>query len=112
MDLLTLALIGLVGGLITGISPCILPVLPVVFFAGGVEAARDRAAPPTRGSGGEGELQPVGAVARGPAASGTAPAGARGAAGSDEVTRPVVATRAVPKGMLVGAMAQPSFLTR
>ena len=42
MDLLTLALIGLVGGLITGISPCILPVLPVVFFAGGVEAARDR----------------------------------------------------------------------
>ncbi|MET0788748.1 MAG: cytochrome c biogenesis protein DipZ [Cellulomonas sp.] len=40
MDLLTLALIGLVGGLITGISPCILPVLPVVFFAGGVEGAR------------------------------------------------------------------------
>jgi cytochrome c biogenesis protein CcdA/thiol-disulfide isomerase/thioredoxin len=30
----TLALIGLVGGLITGISPCILPVLPVVFFSG------------------------------------------------------------------------------
>lgn len=42
MDLLTLALIGLVGGLITGISPCILPVLPVVFFAGGVQGARDR----------------------------------------------------------------------
>ncbi|MBY0386939.1 MAG: cytochrome c biogenesis protein DipZ [Mycobacterium pseudokansasii] len=32
--MLTLALIGLVGGLITGISPCILPVLPVIFFAG------------------------------------------------------------------------------
>ena len=50
MDLLTLALIGLVGGLITGISPCILPVLPVVFFAGGVEGARgttDRAGPGT-----------------------------------------------------------------
>jgi cytochrome c biogenesis protein CcdA/thiol-disulfide isomerase/thioredoxin len=30
---LTLALIGLVGGLVTGISPCILPVLPVVFFS-------------------------------------------------------------------------------
>ncbi|MGH3558537.1 MAG: cytochrome c biogenesis protein DipZ [Mycobacterium sp.] len=30
----TLALIGLVGGLITGISPCILPVLPVIFFSG------------------------------------------------------------------------------
>ncbi|MDC7123405.1 cytochrome c biogenesis protein DipZ, partial [Cellulomonas fimi] len=34
MDLLTLALIGLVGGLVTGISPCILPVLPVVLVAG------------------------------------------------------------------------------
>jgi len=32
--MLTLALIGLVGGLITGISPCILPVLPVIFFSG------------------------------------------------------------------------------
>ncbi|VBA61782.1 cytochrome c biogenesis protein DipZ [Mycobacterium attenuatum] len=32
--MLTLALIGFVGGLITGISPCILPVLPVIFFAG------------------------------------------------------------------------------
>lgn len=31
--MLTLALIGLVGGLVTGISPCILPVLPVVFFS-------------------------------------------------------------------------------
>ena len=32
--MLTLILIGLLGGLITGVSPCILPVLPVVFFAG------------------------------------------------------------------------------
>src|ERR1700744_5194169 len=30
----TIALIGLLGGLITGISPCILPVLPVVFLSG------------------------------------------------------------------------------
>lgn len=39
----TLVLIGFLGGLITGISPCILPVLPVVFFsstpAGGTDAA-------------------------------------------------------------------------
>ncbi|MFF0502112.1 cytochrome c biogenesis protein DipZ [Streptomyces fimicarius] len=33
--MLTLALIGLLGGLITAVSPCILPVLPVVFLAGG-----------------------------------------------------------------------------
>ncbi|OBG40022.1 cytochrome c biogenesis protein DipZ [Mycobacterium sp. E3198] len=30
----TIALIGFLGGLVTGISPCILPVLPVVFFSG------------------------------------------------------------------------------
>lgn len=33
--MLTLALIGLVGGLITGVSPCVLPMLPILFFAGG-----------------------------------------------------------------------------
>ena len=38
--MLTLALIGLLGGLITGISPCILPVLPVIFLSGGVQSAR------------------------------------------------------------------------
>ncbi|GAA3507510.1 cytochrome c biogenesis protein DipZ [Streptomyces showdoensis] len=33
--MVTLVLIGLLGGLITAVSPCILPVLPVVFLAGG-----------------------------------------------------------------------------
>ncbi len=32
---LTLVLIGVLGGLITGVSPCVLPMLPVIFFAGG-----------------------------------------------------------------------------
>ena len=32
---MTLVLIGLVGGVITGLSPCVLPVLPVVFLGGG-----------------------------------------------------------------------------
>lgn len=32
--MLTLALLGLVGGLITGVSPCVLPMLPIIFFAG------------------------------------------------------------------------------
>jgi cytochrome c biogenesis protein CcdA/thiol-disulfide isomerase/thioredoxin len=36
----TIALIGFLGGLITGISPCILPVLPVVLFSG-LDNARD-----------------------------------------------------------------------
>jgi cytochrome c biogenesis protein CcdA/thiol-disulfide isomerase/thioredoxin len=39
--LITLILIGLVGGLITGISPCVLPVLPVIFLSGGAQGARD-----------------------------------------------------------------------
>ena len=43
--LLTLILIGLVGGLITGISPCVLPVLPVVFLSGGAQGARNVATP-------------------------------------------------------------------
>ena len=37
---ISLILIGVLGGLITGISPCILPVLPVIFFSGGAQSAR------------------------------------------------------------------------
>ncbi|WNI16976.1 hypothetical protein [Actinacidiphila sp. ITFR-21] len=33
--MLTLVLIGLAGGFITGVSPCVLPVLPVVFLTAG-----------------------------------------------------------------------------
>ena len=36
----TLVLIGLVGGFITGISPCVLPVLPVIFVSGGMVGDR------------------------------------------------------------------------
>jgi cytochrome c biogenesis protein CcdA len=32
--MVTLIIIGLLGGLITGVSPCILPMLPIIFFAG------------------------------------------------------------------------------
>ena len=40
----TLVLIGFLGGLITGISPCILPVLPVIFFSGTQTAGTDQPA--------------------------------------------------------------------
>lgn len=40
-DMWTLALIGFIGGLITGISPCILPVLPVIFFSGANSTSRE-----------------------------------------------------------------------
>lgn len=43
--MLTLILIGLLGGLITAVSPCILPVLPVVFLAGGQGTEARRPAP-------------------------------------------------------------------
>jgi cytochrome c biogenesis protein CcdA len=43
----TIALIGFLGGLITGISPCVLPVLPVVFLSGaGTNRAGNPAARP------------------------------------------------------------------
>jgi cytochrome c biogenesis protein CcdA/thiol-disulfide isomerase/thioredoxin len=48
---LTLALIGLIGGLVTGISPCILPVLPVIFFTG-AQAADTRKGEPAAEAGG------------------------------------------------------------
>ncbi|RDH74814.1 cytochrome c biogenesis protein DipZ [Mycolicibacterium moriokaense] len=41
--MLTLVLIGFLGGLITGISPCILPVLPVIFFSGAHGMRTERA---------------------------------------------------------------------
>ncbi len=47
--MLTLVLIGFFGGLITGISPCILPVLPVIFFSG-AQSTRDE--PATESDGG------------------------------------------------------------
>jgi cytochrome c biogenesis protein CcdA/thiol-disulfide isomerase/thioredoxin len=42
----TLIAIGFIGGLITGISPCILPVLPVIFFSG-TQGGERPAAPET-----------------------------------------------------------------
>src|SRR5262245_31055667 len=33
--MLTLAFVGFLGGLITGVSPCVLPMLPIIFFTGG-----------------------------------------------------------------------------
>jgi cytochrome c biogenesis protein CcdA/thiol-disulfide isomerase/thioredoxin len=47
--MLTLALIGFLGGLITGISPCILPVLPVIFFSG-TQSADAATSPETEGA--------------------------------------------------------------
>lgn len=38
----TLVLIGFLGGLITGVSPCIVPVIPVVFFSGAHSARAGR----------------------------------------------------------------------
>ncbi|MFJ9624662.1 cytochrome c biogenesis protein DipZ [Streptomyces sp. NPDC101181] len=61
--MLTLALIGLLGGLITAVSPCILPVLPVVFLAGGT------------GGEGTGRARPEGAAERRRAEDRPTPAG-------------------------------------
>jgi cytochrome c biogenesis protein CcdA/thiol-disulfide isomerase/thioredoxin len=74
--LITLILIGLAGGLITGISPCVLPVLPVVFLSGGAQGARNAAPLGQGGAAGEpvrstrtGVTAPAGPVPEDPAAS-------------------------------------------
>lgn len=41
--MLTLALIGLVGGLITGVSPCVLPMLPIIFLTAGTAGQKPTA---------------------------------------------------------------------
>ncbi|MFW0791015.1 cytochrome c biogenesis protein DipZ [Gordonia sp. CPCC 205333] len=38
--MVTLALLGLISGLITGVSPCVLPMIPIVFVAGGAGEER------------------------------------------------------------------------
>ncbi|MEV7604130.1 cytochrome c biogenesis protein CcdA [Paenarthrobacter sp. NPDC089322] len=78
--MLQLALIGLLGGLITGISPCILPVLPVIFLSGGVQGARQRTGNNSAGQkapdGGSG-LRADGTTAAGSPGSGTGSAGVK-----------------------------------
>ena len=82
--MITLILIGLVGGLITGVSPCVLPVLPVIFLTGGAQGARPGARPATAEDRGADRVPAiVGAPAdtghpapAGPAAAGAAPAAA------------------------------------
>ncbi len=55
---LTIALIGFIGGLLTGVSPCILPVLPVIFFAGAQGGGNDDAAQSVSGAGGDVAVEP------------------------------------------------------
>ncbi|WP_197502482.1 cytochrome c biogenesis CcdA family protein, partial [Mycobacterium scrofulaceum] len=56
--MLTFALIGFVGGLITGVSPCILPVLPVIFFTGAQGGADDAVPQPFSGADGDAAARP------------------------------------------------------
>src|SRR6185437_768494 len=64
----TLVLIGLVGGIITGLSPCVLPVLPVVFFGGGSGVSGG-------GGGTDPESPATGPASTGPASTGPASTG-------------------------------------
>ena len=101
--LLTLILIGLVGGLITGISPCVLPVLPVIFLSGGAQGARNVATVDEAQSAAAGDMAcsepvaaavPAGSALAGPAAPpGTSPepdrAGGRRPAASAAASPPL-----------------------
>ncbi|MEV1043930.1 cytochrome c biogenesis protein DipZ [Streptomyces sp. NPDC049916] len=65
--MLTLALIGLLGGLITAVSPCILPVLPVVFLAGGTGGKGTERTDPGPGTGVPDWPRPTGGATASPA---------------------------------------------
>ncbi len=58
-----LIIIGLLGGLITGISPCILPVLPVIFLTGGTQSARNAPRPMAMAAATPGKFQVGASVA-------------------------------------------------
>ncbi len=62
-----LLLVGVVAGFLAGISPCILPVLPVVLVAGATgpgPAGQGTAGPGTAGPGPAGSREPAGARRR------------------------------------------------
>ncbi|MFF7495882.1 cytochrome c biogenesis protein DipZ [Streptomyces rubiginosohelvolus] len=90
--MVTLILIGLLGGLITAVSPCILPVLPVVFLAGGTGRGED-AGKPARSPG---ATEPGGGAADdgGKAAD---ERGSGGTAGGAVATAPPAAPARVPR---------------
>ncbi|MFB7402923.1 cytochrome c biogenesis protein DipZ [Streptomyces rubiginosohelvolus] len=90
--MVTLILIGLLGGLITAVSPCILPVLPVVFLAGGTGRGEDAGKP----------ARPPGAieVGGGAAGDGGRAADERGSGGTADgavATAPPAAPARVPR---------------
>ncbi|MFI7289571.1 thioredoxin family protein [Streptomyces anulatus] len=98
--MITLMLIGLLGGLITAVSPCILPVLPVVFLAGGSGRGED-AGKPVRAPGG------AGAEARG--GGGTAGGGSVATAPPDAPGRPPRNRR--PYAVVAGLVVSFAFFT-
>jgi cytochrome c biogenesis protein CcdA/thiol-disulfide isomerase/thioredoxin len=94
--LITLVLIGLVGGLITGISPCVLPVLPVIFLSGGAQGARNNIVPAPELSARQREVVRAAVVSSDAAvdSSGTAVDSSGAAAAGPAATGPPAAERA------------------
>ncbi len=82
--MIELVIVGIVAGFLAAISPCILPVLPVVLVAG---AARPARSAPARTEPARTELARAGAATAGPSPSGTAGSGPGiGTAGSEPGT--------------------------
>ncbi|MGW1296118.1 cytochrome c biogenesis protein DipZ [Streptomyces sp. NPDC002533] len=112
--MVTLILIGLLGGLITAVSPCILPVLPVVFMAGGTgrgeDAGKPARSPGRAGAGGEGGT-PGGGAADDRGIGGTAD-GADGAVATAPPAAPVRAPRnRRPYAVVAGLVVSFAFFT-
>ncbi|WP_433403614.1 cytochrome c biogenesis protein DipZ [Streptomyces sp. CA-146814] len=102
--MLTLALIGLLGGLITAVSPCILPVLPVVFLAGGTGGKEDDRTKPGAATEGPDAPSPHGgtAVLTAPAPAAPAP---------DAAGRPPRTRNRRPYAVVAGLVVSFAFFT-
>jgi cytochrome c biogenesis protein CcdA/thiol-disulfide isomerase/thioredoxin len=99
--LITLVLIGLVGGLITGISPCVLPVLPVIFLSAGAQAARPGTPPAARSSGPR-QSAPRQSAPRQSAPRQSAPPRSRTAGRADDVPGGTLVAEAATGGATTG----------
>ncbi|MEU9677930.1 cytochrome c biogenesis protein CcdA [Streptomyces parvus] len=114
--MVTLILIGLLGGLITAVSPCILPVLPVVFLAGGTgrgeDAGQPARSPRTAGADGEGGAAGGSGGAAGDRGSGGSADGAGGAVATAPPDAPARAPRnRRPYAVVAGLVVSFAFFT-
>jgi cytochrome c biogenesis protein CcdA/thiol-disulfide isomerase/thioredoxin len=110
--MITLIFIGLIGGLITGVSPCILPMLPILFFAGGAGTTTPQ--PTDAGAGATSPVRTPVLVGANPGGGGSPSGGptetpAQGPHGPEKPRRPVIGGR--PLKIILGLIVSFTVFT-